>query len=164
MSRRKKGKQGGGNLIASNRRARRDYLFEEEYEAGIVLTGSEVKSLRAAQVHLREAYGLVRRGEMWLAGMHIAHYQMARGGGHDPVRDRKLLLHSREIERIARRIQEKGMAAAPIEMYWKNGRVKVLLGVGRGARRYDKRQQIKAREMKREADRAASRRGRSQPR
>ena len=164
MSRRKKGKQGGGSLIASNRRARRDYLFEEEYEAGIVLTGSEVKSLRAAQVHLKEAYGLVRRGEMWLAGMHIAPYQMARGGGHDPVRDRKLLLHSREIERISRRIQEKGMAAAPIEMYWKNGRVKVRLGVGRGARRYDKRQQIKAREMKREADRAASRRGRSQPR
>lgn len=157
---RKKGKQGGGSLIASNRRARRDYNFEEEYEAGIVLTGSEVKSLRAGQVHLKEAYGLVRRGEMWLAGMHIAPYQMARDGGHDPVRDRKLLLHSREIERIARRIQEKGMAAAPIEMYWRNGRAKVRLGVGRGARRYDKRQKIKAREMKREADRAVSRRGR----
>lgn len=157
---RKKGKQGGGSVIASNRRARRDYNFEEEYEAGIVLTGSEVKSLRAGQVHLKEAYGLVRRGEMWLSGMHIAPYQMARDGGHDPVRDRKLLLHSREIERIARRVREKGMAVAPIEMYWRNGRAKVRLGVGRGARQYDKRQKIKAREMKREADRAVSRRGR----
>lgn len=157
---RKKGKQGGGSVIASNRRARRDYNFEEEYEAGIVLTGSEVKSLRAGQVQLKEAYGLVRRGEMWLSGMHIAPYQMARDGGHDPVRDRKLLLHSREIERIARRVREKGMAVAPIEMYWRNGRAKVRLGVGRGARQYDKRQKIKAREMKREADRAVSRRGR----
>ena len=157
---RKKGKQGGGSVIASNRRARRDYNFEEEYEAGIVLTGSEVKSLRAGQVHMKEAYGLVRRGEMWLSGMHIAPYQMARDGGHDPVRDRKLLLHSREIERIARRVREKGMAVAPIEMYWRNGRAKVRLGVGRGARQYDKRQKIKAREMKREADRAVSRRGR----
>lgn len=157
---RKKGRQGGGSVIASNRRARRDYNFEEEYEAGIVLTGSEVKSLRAGQVQLKEAYGLVRRGEIWLSGMHIAPYQMARDGGHDPVRDRKLLLHSREIERITRRVREKGMAVAPIEMYWRNGRAKVRLGVGRGARQYDKRQKIKALEMKREADRAASRRGR----
>ena len=91
---RKQGKQGRRAVIASNRRARYDYTFEDEYEAGIVLTGSEVKSLREGQAQLKEAYGLVRRGEVWLAGMHIAPYRMARDGGHDPIRERKLLLNS----------------------------------------------------------------------
>ena len=150
-----------GSNIARNRRARFDYVFEEEYEAGIVLTGSEVKSIRAGQVHLRESYGQVRRGEIWLVGMHIAPYEMARHGGHEAKRERKLLLHGREIERITRRVQERGLTIVPIKMYWKNGRVKVLIGIGRGARRYDKRQKLKAREMEREARRAMSDRGRS---
>ncbi len=153
MSRKKR----GGASIATNRRARYDYVFEEEYEAGIVLTGSEVKSMRAGQVQLKEAYGLIREGEAWLVGMHIAPYQMARDGGHDPTRDRKLLLHAGEIARMARRVQEKGLALVPIRMYWKGGRAKVLLGVGRGARKYDKRQKIRSREMRREAERAMSR-------
>ncbi|MXY76020.1 MAG: SsrA-binding protein SmpB [Acidimicrobiia bacterium] len=154
-------KKNAGSVIASNRRARFDYVFDEEHEAGIVLTGSEVKSLRAGQVQLREAYGLVRRGEVWLVGMHIAPYEMARHGGHEAKRERKLLLHGREIERITRRVQERGLTIVPIKMYWKNGRVKVLIGIGRGARRYDKRQKLKAREMEREARRAMSDRGRS---
>lgn len=154
-------KKDPGSRIASNRRARFDYVFEEEYEAGIVLTGSEVKSLRAGQVQLREAYGLVRRGEMWLVGMHIAPYEMARHGGHEAKRERKLLLHSREIERIHRRVQEQRLTIVPVRMYWKNGRVKVLIGVGRGSRRYDKREKLKARDMEREARRAMSDRRRS---
>ena len=155
MSKRK----AGPPAIATNRRARFDYVFESEYEAGIVLTGSEVKSLRAGQAQLKEAYGLVRGGEVWLVGMHIAPYQMARDGGHEPTRDRKLLLHAGEITRITRRVQERGLALVPIRMYWKNGRAKVLLGVGRGARRYDKRQKIRSRDMRREAEQAM-RRGR----
>ncbi len=154
-------KKNAGSVIASNRRARFDYVFDEEYEAGIVLTGSEVKSLRAGQVQLREAYGLVRRGEVWLLGMHIAPYEMARHGGHEAKRERKLLLHSREIGRINSRVQERGLTIVPVKMYWKNGRVKVLIGVGRGSRRYDKRQKLKAREMEREARRAMSDRRRS---
>ncbi len=154
-------KKKAGSVIASNRRARFEYVFDEEYEAGIVLTGSEVKSLRAGQVQLREAYGLVRRGEVWMVGMHIAPYEMARHGGHEAKRERKLLLHSREIGRINSRVQERGLTIVPIRMYWKNGRVKVLIGVGRGSRRYDKRQKLKAREMEREARRAMSDRRRS---
>ena len=156
-----KRKKNPGSSIATNRRARFDYVFEEEYEAGIVLTGSEVKSLRAGQVQLREAYGMVRRGEVWLVGMHIAPYEMARHGGHEAKRERKLLLHGREIERINRQVQEQRLAIVPIKMYWKNGRVKVLIGIGRGSRRYDKREKLKARDMEREARRAMSERGRS---
>ena len=154
------GKPGSRSGIATNRRARFDYVFDDEYEAGIVLTGSEVKSLRAGQAQLKEAHGLVRGGEVWLIGMHIAPYRMAREGGHDPTRDRKLLLHAGQISRIARRVQERGLAIVPIKMYWKGGRAKVLLGVGRGARRYDKRQKIRSREMRREAEQAMSRKGR----
>ncbi len=152
-------KKSGGNSIATNRRARYDYVFEDEYEAGMVLTGSEVKSLRAGQAQLKEAYGLLKGGEIWLVGMHIAPYSMAREGGHDPTRDRKLLLHAHEIDRIGKRVRERGHTLVPIRMYWKNGRVKVLLGVGRGARQYDKRQAIRAREMRREAQRSMSPRG-----
>lgn len=152
-------KKSGGNSIATNRRARYDYVFEDEYEAGMVLTGSEVKSLRAGQAQLKEAYGLLKGGEIWLVGMHIAPYSMAREGGHDPTRDRKLLLHAHEIDRIGKRVRERGHTLVPIRMYWKKGRAKVLIGVGRGARQYDKRQAIRAREMRREAQRSMSRRG-----
>ncbi|MCY4368959.1 MAG: SsrA-binding protein SmpB [bacterium] len=151
-------KKPGGAAIATNRRARYDYVFEDEYEAGIVLTGSEVKSLRGGQAQIKEAYGLLRDGEIWLVGMHIAPYSMARDGGHEPTRERKLLLHAYEIARISKRVKERGHTLVPIRMYWKNGRAKVLLGVGRGARKYDKRQAIKAREMRREAQQSMSHR------
>ncbi len=154
------GKKLNRAAIATNRRARYDYVFEDEYEAGIVLTGSEVKSLRAGQAQLKEAYGLVREGEVWLVGVHIAPYRMARHGGHEPTRDRKLLLHAGEIARISRRVHERGRTLVPIRMYWKGGRAKVLLGLGRGARKYDKRQKIRTREMRREAEQAISGKGR----
>ena len=154
------GKKLNRAAIATNRRARYDYVFEDEYEAGIVLTGSEVKSLRAGQAQLKEAYGLVREGEVWLVGVHIAPYRMARHGGHEPTRDRKLLLHAGEIARISRRVHERGLTLVPIRMYWKGGRAKVLLGLGRGARKYDKRQKIRTREMRREAEQAISGKGR----
>ncbi len=150
----------GGDAIATNRRARYDYVFEETLEAGMALTGSEVKSMRAGNVQLKDSYATVRDGEAWLAGVYIAPYEMAREGGHDPERTRKLLLHSAEITRLAARTQERGLTLIPIKMYWRGGKAKVLLGLGRGARRYDKREKIKAREMEREARRAMSYKGR----
>ena len=146
--------------ITTNRRARFDFNFEDEYEAGIVLVGSEVKSLRSGNAQFKDAYGLIRSGELWLVGMHIPPYQMARHGGHEPERERKLLLHAHEIARIGGRIREKGLTLIPIKMYWKDGRAKVLLGLGRGSRQYDKRQKIRERETKRETDRAMSHKGR----
>ena len=150
----------GGDAIATNRRARYDYVFEETLEAGMALTGSEVKSMRAGNVQLKDSYATVRDGEAWLVGVYIAPYEMAREGGHDPERTRKLLLHSAEITRLAARTQERGLTLIPIKMYWRGGKAKVLLGLGRGARRYDKREKIKAREMEREARRAMSYKGR----
>lgn len=150
----------GGDAIATNRRARYDYVFEETLEAGMALTGSEVKSMRAGNVQLKDSYATVRDGEAWLVGVYIAPYEMAREGGHDPERTRKLLLHSAELARLAARTQERGLTLIPIKMYWRGGKAKVLLGLGRGARRYDKREKIKAREMEREARRAMSYKGR----
>lgn len=150
----------GGDAIATNRRARYDYVFEETLEAGMALTGSEVKSMRAGNVQLKDSYAAVRDGEAWLVGVYIAPYEMAREGGHDPERRRKLLLHSAELARLAARTQERGLTLIPIKMYWRGGKAKVLLGLGRGARRYDKREKIKAREMERDARRAMSYKGR----
>lgn len=150
----------GGDAIATNRRARYDYVFEETLEAGMALTGSEVKSMRDGNVQLKDSYAAVRDGEAWLVGAYIAPYQMAREGGHEPERTRKLLLHSAEIARLTARTQERGLTLVPIKMYWRGGKAKVLLGLGRGASRYDKREKIKAREMEREARRAMSYRGR----
>lgn len=150
----------GGDAIATNRRARYDYVFEETLEAGMALTGSEVKSMRAGNVQLKDSYAAVRDGEAWLVGVYVAPYEMAREGGHDPERRRKLLLHSAELARLAARTQERGLTLIPIKMYWRGGKAKVLLGLGRGARRYDKREKIKAREMERESRRAMSYKGR----
>lgn len=150
----------GGDAIATNRRARYDYVFEETLEAGMALTGSEVKSMRAGNVQLKDSYAAVRDGEAWLVGVYIAPYEMAREGGHDPERRRKLLLHSAELARLAARTQERGLTLIPIKMYWRGGKAKVLLGLGRGTRRYDKREKIKAREMERDARRAMSYKGR----
>ena len=153
-------KKTDGSTITTNRRARFDYTFEAEYEAGIVLTGSEVKSLREGNAQFKDSYGLIRDGELWLIGMHIPPYEMARHGGHDPERERKLLLHAHEIARIGGKVREKGLTLIPIKMYWKDGRAKLLLGMGRGSRQYDKRQKIRDREIRRETDRAMSYRGR----
>jgi len=148
----------GRKVVASNRKARHDYDRLESVECGIVLTGSEVKSLRAGQVVLKDAYAEIRGTEMWLLSLHIAPYQFARGGGHDPERPRKLLLHRREIERLIGKVNEQGLTLIPMSIYFAHGLAKVEIALARGRRTYDKRQAIREREEKREMDRARSHR------
>ena len=145
-------------VITQNRRARHDYEIIDTFEAGLVLEGSEVKSLRDGQANLKDSFAQIRDGEAWLVGAYIAPYSFSRGGGHEPERSRKLLLHRREIDKIGGQLAEKGLTLVPVRMYFKEGVVKVELGLGRGKRAYDKRQSIKEREEKREMDRAIRRR------
>lgn len=140
--------------IATNRRARFDYTIVETFEAGLVLTGSEVKSLREGRANLKDSYGIVKGGEAWLIGAHISTYSFARDGGHDPERTRKLLLHKREIERIGAKLAERGLTLVPIRLYFKDGKAKLELGLGRGKARYDKRETLKRRQADREMERA----------
>jgi SsrA-binding protein len=148
---------GGRKTVATNRRARHDYEIIDTYECGLVLHGSEVKSLRDSQVEIKDAYGDIRDGEVWLENMHIAPYKFAWAGGHDPERTRKLLLHRREIDRLIGKVNEAGLTLIPLAVYFKDGRAKVELGLARGRRTYDKRQRIRERMEKREMDRAARR-------
>jgi SsrA-binding protein len=143
--------------IAVNRRARFDYHIEETFEAGLVLTGSEVKALRAGKANLKDSYGRLLHDEMWLLNAHISPYAPASQFGHEPTRTRKLLLHRREIERLAGKVRERGFTLIPLRLYFKNGRAKVELGLARGKKRYDKRATIRDREVKRETDRAIRR-------
>lgn len=145
-------------VITQNRRARHDYEIIDTFEAGLVLEGSEVKSLRDGQANLKDSFAQIRDGEAWLVGAYIAPYSFSRGGGHEPERSRKLLLHRREIDKIGGQLAEKGLTLVPLRMYFKEGVAKVELGLGRGKRAYDKRQSIKEREEKREMDRAIRRR------
>lgn len=148
----------GHKVVATNRKARHDYDILDTFECGIVLTGSEVKSLRDAQVQLKDAYADIRDGEVWLERAHIAPYGFAVGGGHDPERPRKLLLHRREIDRLIGKVNEVGLTLIPLQVYFKAGRAKVELGLAKGRRSYDKRQKIRERMEKREMDRAQRRR------
>ncbi|GIW12752.1 MAG: SsrA-binding protein [Tepidiforma sp.] len=145
--------------IAQNRRARHDYEILARFEAGIVLTGSEVKSVRAHKVQLQGAYARIKDGEVWLVGAHIAPYANAGYTSHDPTRDRKLLLHKKEIRRIAQMVEQRGLTLIPLSMYFKRGRAKVELGVGRGLKRYDKREMVKQRDQQRALAEAMKRRG-----
>ena len=148
----------GMKVVATNRKARHDYLIEDTFEAGLVLTGSEIKSIRGGQVNLRDSYATVREGELWLVNVHIAAYQQASYENHEPRRDRKLLMHRREINRLASKLQEKGLTLVPLQLYLKNSRAKVELGLGRGKKLYDKRQSLREREDRRKIDRAVGRR------
>lgn len=143
--------------VASNRRARRNYSVVETVEAGLSLLGSEVKSLREGKLDLKDSYALVKGGEAYLVGAYIAPYEFARDGGHDPERERKLLLHRREIDRIGGQIAEKGLTLLPLQVYFKDGKAKVELGLAKGKTSYDKRETIKERDHEREMDRAAAR-------
>lgn len=145
-------------VIASNRRARHDYEIISDFEAGLVLTGSEVKSLRAGKADLKDSFGHLRDGEMWLVGCYIAPYSYAREGGHEPERTRKLLLHRHEIDRITGSLAEKGLTLVPMRLYFKDGRAKIQMGLGRGKRTVDKRADIRKREHEREMQRARRRR------
>jgi SsrA-binding protein len=144
-------------VVATNRRARYDYEILDTYEAGLVLQGSEVKSLRGGKANIGDAYGLVREGEAWLMNMHIAPYDYAREGGHDPTRTRKLLLNKREIKKLGERMAQEGLTLVPTKVYFSNGYAKVQLALGRGRRRIDKRQEIKRREQEREMERGRRR-------
>jgi SsrA-binding protein len=143
----------GDQLVITNRRARHDYLVLDTWEAGIVLAGPEVKSLRDGRGNLQEAYARVEDGEIWMHGMHISPYAYSRLE-LDPVRRRKLLLHHKEIAEIQRGVAERGHTLVPLRVYFKDGRAKVELALARGKRAYDKRQAIAARDAKREAERA----------
>ncbi len=149
----------GEKTLATNRKAYHDYYIEETYEAGIALTGTEIKSVRAGSVNLRDSYAQVKNGEVWLLNTHIAPYEPASRQNVDPYRDRKLLLHRREIHRLYGRVQEKGYTLVPLRMYLKKNRVKVEIGLARGKRQYDKRDAISKREAAREMERALKARG-----
>ncbi len=143
----------GDRLVVTNRRARHDYTILERWEAGIVLAGAEVKSLREGRANLQDAFARVEDGEVWLYGMHISPYAFSRGE-LDPLRRRKLLLHQREIAELARHTATKGLTIVPLRVYFRDGRAKVELALARGRRAYDKRQAIAERDARREAERA----------
>lgn len=146
------------HTIATNRRARRDYELGDSFEAGIVLTGSEVKSLRESTVQIAEAYAQIRDGEAWVHNLHIAPYAHAQDhSGHEPDRPRKLLMHRHEIDRLRHRIQTDRLTLVPLKLYFRNGRVKVELATGKGRKTVDKRHELASREADREARRAMSR-------
>ncbi|HEY2543822.1 MAG TPA: SsrA-binding protein SmpB [Gaiellaceae bacterium] len=148
----------GEKLIADNRRARHDYHLGDRVEAGVVLTGTEVKSLREGKTSLQRAYGEVNQNEAWLVGVHIPEYLQGNRANHDPDRPRKLLLHRREIDRLYGQVKEKGVTLVPTRMYFKDGRVKVELAVARGKELHDKRRDIAARDAQRQIERELGRR------
>ena len=148
------------NVVATNRKARHDYEITETIEAGIVLVGSEVKSLRAGLANLKDSFVQFKAGEAWLVGCHISPYAFSRGGGHHPDRDRKLLLHRKEIDRVSSKVKERGLTLVALRVYFKDGIAKLELGLGRGRATYDKRRAIREKEQRREIDRAARRTGR----
>jgi SsrA-binding protein len=139
--------------IARNKRARHDYELLESFEAGLALTGTEVKSLRAGQASLNDAFGIVREGEVFLVNMHIAPYSHGGRDNHEPTRTRKLLLHRREIRRLIGSVERKGLTLVPTELYFRRGRAKVRVALGRGKRAFDKRQDLKRRDAEREVAR-----------
>jgi SsrA-binding protein len=147
------------STIAQNRRARHDYEFLAKFEAGIVLTGSEIKSVREHRVQLQGSYARIKNGEVWLQDAHIAPYASAGYSGHDPVRDRKLLLNKREIRKIEEMMEGKGLTLIPLAMYFKRGKAKVEIGVGRGLHHYDKREKLKEHDQKMDMQRALRRGG-----
>jgi len=142
--------------VASNRKAYHDYTIDDTFEAGIVLTGTEVKALRAGRASLIDGWASITDGEAWLEGVHIPEYTQGTWNNHAPRRKRKLLLHRMEIDKLAAKTREKGQTIVPLSLYFKDGRAKVEIGLARGKREYDKRQALRERQDKRESDRAIS--------
>lgn len=145
-------------LIAKNKKARFQYSIEESFEVGLVLKGTEVKSLRGGRVNLKDGFARIKDGELWLENVHISPYPFAYYGNHDPDRPRKLLAHKHEIRKLTGRTAEKGYSLIPLSLYFKDGRAKIELGVAKGKKLHDKRQAIKERLENREAERAMARR------
>jgi SsrA-binding protein len=144
--------------VAVNRRARHQYAIDETLEAGLALTGTEIKSIRAGRVNLAEAYARIERGEAWLIGAHIAPYEQGNRNNHEPTRARKLLLHRDQISELIGRTQAKGFTLVPLKLYIRNGMAKLELGIGRGKKAYDKRRTIAERDARRELERATKER------
>ena len=140
--------------VARNKRARHDYHILETWEAGLVLTGTEVKSLREGKANLSDAYGVVKDGEVYLLNLHVSPYEQGNQFNHDPTRTRKLLLHRREIRRMIGAVERQGLTLVPLELYFKRGRAKVALALGKGKQAHDKREDIKRKDDEREIARA----------
>jgi SsrA-binding protein len=151
-------KEQGRKLVAQNRKARHDYHIEDTWEAGLVLTGTEVKSLRMGRASLVDGFADVENGEVWLHGVHIPEYTQGTWTNHAARRRRKLLLHRSEIEKIERRVSDKGLTVVPLALYFKDGRAKVEIGLARGKRQYDKRHALRERQANREKVEAVQRR------
>jgi SsrA-binding protein len=149
-------KERGRNMIAQNRKARYDYSIEDTFEAGLVLMGTEVKSLRAGRASLVDGYAEIVDNEVWLHNAHIPEYLQGTWNNHTPRRKRKLLLHRHEIDKIERRVNERGLTLVPLSMYFKDGRAKVEIAVARGRKSHDKRHAIAERDMARDTDRSLS--------
>ncbi|MDL2235240.1 SsrA-binding protein SmpB [Christensenellaceae bacterium OttesenSCG-928-L17] len=148
--------QEGIKLIAQNKKARHEYFIEDTYECGLVLAGTEVKSIRAGKVNLKESYCMVKNGELFVVGMHVSPYEQGNIFNKDPFRDRKLLMHRREIDRLQGLQQAQGMSLIPLRLYLKGGRVKLEIAVAKGKKLYDKRHAIAERDTKRDMERAFS--------
>lgn len=147
-------KKNHGRVLAQNRKANHDYFIEETIEAGIVLQGTEIKSIRAGRVNLQDSFARVRNGEAFLFNMHVNPYEQGNRFNHDPTRTRKLLLHKRQITRLIGAQREEGYSLIPLRIYIKNGVAKVLIGLGKGKKRHDKREDLKQKEAKRDIERA----------
>ncbi|HEY3314930.1 MAG TPA: SsrA-binding protein SmpB [Bacillota bacterium] len=152
--------ENGIKMIAENRKARHDYFVEETFEAGLALTGTEVKSLRLGRANLRDSYASVENGQLLLYNVHISPYEMGNRFNHDPLRTRKLLMHRSEIKRLLSKVREKGLTLVPLRLYFKRGRAKVELALAKGKRTYDKRAEIAARDARRDTERELSSRER----
>jgi SsrA-binding protein len=151
-------RESGRKLIAQNRKARHDYAILDTYEAGVVLTGTEVKSLRAGRASLVDAYASIKDGEVWMYGVHIPEYTEGTWTNHEPRRARKLLLHRDEINRLIGKTRESGLTLVPLQLYFRDGKVKIEIGLARGKRAYDKREALARRDATREISRALGRR------
>lgn len=154
----KQGNESGRKIITRNRKARHNYYIDDTYEAGIVLLGSEVKSLREGKVQLKDAYGRFEDHELFLVNAYISEYSHGTHQNHDPERDRKLLMHRRELNRLENKVNTAGFTLVPLSLYFKNGHVKCEMGLARGKKHFDKRHDLKEREHKREMARAHARR------
>ena len=140
-------------LVANNKKAYHDYFIDEKYEAGLVLHGTEVKSLRMSKCSIKEAWVRIQDGEVWVYGMHISPYEKGNIFNKDPLRPRKLLMHKAEIGKLLGKVKEKGITLVPLQVYFKNGRAKLEIGLARGKKLYDKREELAKRDMRREAER-----------
>mgnify|MGYP004564171823 CR=1 FL=1 len=152
--------KGKGNAIAQNKKASHDYFIEDTIEAGLVLDGTEIKSIRKGKVQLKDSYIQIRNGEAWVSNMHISPYEQGNIFNHDPIRTRKLLLHKRQIQQLNYDIKRDGYTIVPLKMYIKDGYAKLLIGLGKGKKNYDKREDLKKKDAKRDIARAMKDRAR----